>query len=239
MHNDNKKHSTILSYLDNGGNCLELLQTLELDSAIPPQIVFEIVTHILLKITISSYHYQNAANEACRYLLSNYITVINKMIGLSSSTPERKACLRLLTAMVTFSPTFAKDVLIQVNFHTANMELLTKHTSEKNGVRDHFIHFLTSFFVDGHYPALSVLLDKKGFITSIISGLQFDDADTLCMVISAMRKYILENPSVSKTAKMKTFNTMVVKELVNLYNWKGPTAKKEKKSKNVELEVCI
>lgn len=217
-----KKHDYLIEYLDNGGNCLELLHILETDSTVSPVLVFELINFILLKISSSCPQYQSAAYEACRYLISNYISVINKMISLSSTTPERKACLKLITAIVAFSPNLAKDVLINVNFQSANVELLTKNTGENDSVRDHFIRFLTAFLVDGHYPALSVLLEKKGFITSIIKGLQYDSVDTLCIVISAMKNHILENPAVSKTAKMKTFNTIVIRDIVNLYNWKGP-----------------
>lgn len=219
---DSESHDYILEYLENGGSCLELLQVLEQNSAIPPSAVFEIITHILLRISSSYPQYQSSAYESCRYLLNNYITVINKMINMSSTTPERKSCLKLLTAMVAFSPILAKDILMHVNFHSSNVELLTKHTGETDSVRDNFIQFLTAYLVDGHYPALSVLLEKKGFFTSIITGLKFDSADTLCLVVSAMKNFILENPSVSKTAKMKTFNTVVIRDIVNLYNWKGP-----------------
>lgn len=226
-----------MDYLEHGGNCLELLHILELDSTVPPVIVFEIVTYMLLKITERHYNkYRNSSHDACRYILNNYIMIINKMIGMSSTTLERKVCLKLLTAMVTFSTNLAKDVLINVNIRSTNLELLTKHTGEIDSVRDHFIHFLTAFLVDGHYPALSVLLEKKGFLTSIINGLKFDSSDTLCIVITAMKNHILENPLVSKTAKMKTFNTVVIRDIVNLYNWKGPEAlKSQNKNKEINL----
>lgn len=228
------KHDYVLEYLDQGGNCLELLQILEIDSTVPPTTVFELVTHILLKITEKSPKYQGSAYEACKYMLNNYVTVINKMISITSTSQERKVCLKLLTAMVAFSNNLAKDVLININIRSTNLELLTKQTGEKDSVRDHFIHFLTAFLVDGHYPAMSVLLEKKGFITSIIKGLQFDSVDTLCIVITAMKNHILENQLVSKTAKMKTFNTMVVRDIVNLYNWKGPGGLKfQKRNKEV------
>ncbi|XP_057668916.1 uncharacterized protein LOC130901498 [Diorhabda carinulata] len=234
---DFKDHDYILDYLESGGSCLELLHCLEVDSSIPPAIVFEIITLMLLKINIHYPQYQSTAYEACRYILKSYLTVLNKMINLSSTTPERKSCLKLLTAMVAFSPILAKDILIHINFHSANVELLSKNTGEKDSTRDHFIKFLTAYLVDGHYPALSLLLEKKGFFTSIISGLKFDSAETLCLVMSAMKNFILENPLVSKTAKMKTFNTVVVKDIVNLYNWVGPAGFRADKKKNGVVNV--
>lgn len=233
------KHDYIAEYLDQGGNCLELLQTLEIDSTVPPNIVFDLVTCILLKIIEKCHKYHSSAYQACKYMLNNYIIVINKMISMSSTTPERKICLKLLTTIVTFSSNLAKDVLVNVNIRSANLELLTKHTEEKNSVRDHFIHFLTAFLIDGHYPALSMLLEKKGIITSIIRGLKFDSADTVCIVMTAMKNHILENPLVSKTAKMKIFNTVVVRDIVNLYNWKGPDGLKAQKQNNKATTVVV
>ncbi|XP_050298339.1 uncharacterized protein LOC126737471 isoform X2 [Anthonomus grandis grandis] len=50
-----------------------------------------------------------------------------------------------------------------------------------------------------------------------------------------MKNHILENASVMKTTKMHVFNTGVVKDIVNLYNWKGPDGLKalEKNNKTV------
>ncbi|XP_050508817.1 nucleolar pre-ribosomal-associated protein 1 [Diabrotica virgifera virgifera] len=234
---ESEEYDYIFEYLECGGNCLELLHSLEVDSAIAPLHVFDLITNILLRINTLYPQYHSSAYESCRYILNNYVTVLNKMINFSSTTPERKSCLKLLTAMVAFSPVLAKDILIHINFHSSNVELLTKHTGEKDSTRDNFIKFLTAYLVDGHYPALSVLLEKKGFFTSIVSGLKFDSADTLCLVVTAMKTFILENPSVSKTAKMKTFNTVVVRDIVNLYNWKGPGGFRAEKKKNSAITV--
>ncbi|CAH0564314.1 unnamed protein product [Brassicogethes aeneus] len=235
---ENNKHDIIFEYLECGGNCLELLQQLELESSLNPCLVFELVTHILLQINAKYAHYQNSANDACRYILSTYVTLINKMINLSSSTVERRTALKLLTVIATMSLNLAQEVLVKVNFNQTNLELLTKHTGQKDSVRDVFIHFLTGFLVGGHYPNLILLLRKRGLLTSIIRDLQFDNCETVCLVITVMKSHILENPNVSKTDKMKTFSTPVVRDIVNLYNWKGPASfKAQRKDNKFKVEV--
>lgn len=79
-------------------------------------------------------------------------------------------CLKLLTAIAALSSNLAKDILVNVKFHSANIELLTKHTGEKNSVRDCFLHFLTAFLVESDLHTLSILLEKSGLLTSVISG---------------------------------------------------------------------
>jgi nucleolar pre-ribosomal-associated protein 1 len=219
---ENSKHDCILTYLEDGGSALEILQSMDGESTVPPVLIFEIVNHILLQVNARISKYANQAIDWCRYLLSSYVTLINKMLGLSSSAKERVVTLKLLATIVTFSVGLAKSVLLNVNFNPTNLELLTKVHEGKREVRTAFIHFITAFLVDGHFPALVVLLEKKGLMTSIIRDLKFDDADVVVLVITAMKNHILENESVTKTSKMKTFNTAVVRDIVNLYNWKGP-----------------
>lgn len=89
------KHDYVLDYLRDGGNCLELLQTLEQDSAVPPAVVFDLITHVLLGITSKHGQYQNSAYEACRYLINNFLPVVHKMLGLSSTKEERKVSVNL------------------------------------------------------------------------------------------------------------------------------------------------
>lgn len=194
--------------------------------------------HLLLTINTSLPQHRPAAEEACRYLMNTFVTLLNKMLSLNSAILERKTVLQLLTAVVTFSATLAKDVLLHINFNPTNIELLTKPVDVEDSVRNAFINFLTAFLVDGQYPTLAVLLEKRGFLSSIIKGLQFDSADCVCMVMTALKIHVLENPFVSKTVKMKVFSTPVVKDIVNLYNWKGPMAIVDnKKNKKVAFEV--
>lgn len=231
----------VCEYLDDGGSCLELLQLLEAN--VEPVIVFEIVAKILLIISANLHRYKATAQDACRYLLENHIKLVNKMLSMSSTSNERKAVLKLLTVIVTLSTPLAKDVLLKVNFNRDNIELLTKNTNESEDVRHFFIRFLIAFVVDGHYPTLSVLLEKKGLLTSIVKGLQYDDADSVCIVMTALKTHILENLFVTKTIKMFTFNTQIVNAIVNLYNWKGkgnaPDDTKKKKIINVVSGFCL
>lgn len=72
--------------------------------------------------------------------------------------------------MATFSSNLAKDILLKVKFHSANIELLSKPTGEKNSVRDSFIHFLIAFMVDSDWHILAILLEKSGLLTRVIAG---------------------------------------------------------------------
>lgn len=220
----------VYEYLQGGGTCLELLQLLETSNDVPPSLILEAVNYVLLQIVTKYAQYQSASDEACRYFFNTHIALINKMLGLSAASHERKAILKLLTTIVTFSKSLAKEILLHVNFNVATLEVITKPNVEKDSVRSCFINFLMSFLVEGEHHVILVLLEKKGLLTSIINGLQYDHPEIVAMVMVTLKTYILQNPFISKTQKMNTFSTPVVKHIVNLYNWRGPqniTSKKK------------
>lgn len=236
--NESEGENCIFEYLENGGNCLELFQLLETPSEVSASLTLEIVYHVLLQIVSNYAQYHSSAYESCRYFLNTHIALVNKMLSLASTSKERKVLLKLLTVIVTFSRNLAKDVLLHVNFNPTNLEMLSKQTGEKDSVRNVFIHFLIAFLVEGEYPTISILIEKKGLLTSIVNGLQFDSSETVCMVMATFKKNILENTFVSKTAKMNIFSTPVVKDIVNLYNWKGPEGFNPKKKRQTVI-VCV
>lgn len=61
-----------------------------------------------------------------------------------------------------------------------------------------------------------------GLLTSIIPGLLYDSSNTVHLVLTTLQNRVLMNMSVSKTSKLHTFNTAVVRSLLALYDWKGP-----------------
>jgi hypothetical protein len=61
-----------------------------------------------------------------------------------------------------------------------------------------------------------------GLLTSIVPGLMYDDCNTVHLVLTTLQHKVLMNMSISKTAKLHTFSTPVVRSLFALYDWKGP-----------------
>lgn len=235
---NNSSQDVALEYLEHGGSVQELLKCLEEDSSIAPVLVLEIVNILLLKIIKSNLKCVDAAYQSCRYFLQNFASVIDKMLGYTSSAAERIVILKFLTTMAANSSELSKDILTHVNFNLARVEFLSLSRVENKAVRKQFVYFLTAVLIDIEYPVLSILLSKKNLMTSIIPGLVHDEADTVCFILNAMKQSILENPLVSKTVKMKTFNTIVAKRIVNLYNWKGPDhLKKEAGTIEVSLRI--
>jgi hypothetical protein len=66
------------------------------------------------------------------------------------------------------------------------------------------------------------ILFVTGLLASIIPGLLYDNSNTVHLVLTTLQNKILMNTSISKTVKLYTFSTPVVRSLVALYDWKGP-----------------
>ena len=76
-----------------------------------------------------------------------------------------------------------------------------------------------------------------GLLTSIIPGLLYDSANTVNLVLTTLQNRVLFNMSISKTAKLCTFSTPIVKSLLTLYDWKGPLKwKPARKNQTDEIE---
>jgi hypothetical protein len=76
-----------------------------------------------------------------------------------------------------------------------------------------------------------------GLLASIIPGLLYDSANTVHLVLTTLQNRVLLNMSISKTAKLYTFNTPAVRSLLTLYDWKGPLKwKPTKKNETSEIK---
>lgn len=60
-----------------------------------------------------------------------------------------------------------------------------------------------------------------GLLTSIVPGLMNDKPETVILVLNTFRLKIVENVKISKTLKIHTFNTPVLRSLAKLYDYKS------------------
>lgn len=225
---ENTSQDYAFEYLESGGNCSEIMRVIEISenkntSFVLP--IFQAFNIVLLKIISSSPHKQMVAEEACRELLNKHYSIVKSMLSLTSNAKQRKVGLKLLSTMVTMSPGLAKEVLAHASFDRPILEVLSQPSKAEYGntVRTSFIHFLISFLLEGSTATILTFLEKRGLLSSIFHGLLYDTPDTVSLVLSTIQTKVLEDKMISKTIKMNTFTTQVVQNIVNLYNWKGPS----------------
>ncbi|KAB0794089.1 hypothetical protein PPYR_13709 [Photinus pyralis] len=215
--------SYVIEYLESGGSCMELIQLLS-SNEIPTPNILEILNYVLLQIVTGESNLDNSANNSCKLFVQSHLSSINKMLALGSPRKDKKVILKLLTTIVTFSKSLAKEILLHININPSNVEVLAKRGDDEDSVRNAYIRFLMSFLVEGETATILIFLEKRILLSSIFKGLQYDSAETIVLVLSTLKRFVLENGGVMKTTKMSLFSTLVVREIVSLYNWKGMQA---------------
>ncbi|CAG4988240.1 unnamed protein product [Colias eurytheme] len=217
----------LAEYLRVGGNSHEILRQISTDNkknlslATP---TFHIFHLIILKVQSSMPQMIMITEEACRYFLNTFIPTVEIMISENSGPRHRKIILNLLTSMVTMSSDLGVEVLNQLPLTPKHLQYIVEKPNykEKDNVRTAFVHFMTSFLVDGHLPLIKALLEKQGLLPLVIPGLIQDEAEAVVMFLNILEKNVINNTLISKTLKLKTFSHQVLHNLFKVFNWKGP-----------------
>lgn len=218
-------------YLKGGGKPLELIQSLErIDKSQPFHIsyVFNALQLTLIEILSESTQLTQPAVQACSYLMNSHRQCIEKLL-YSPVSQHKRSVLKLLTAIVALEPQFGRDILatMHVVFNAETISNFTSHKkqnidSEEDSIRTCYIHFIMSYLIEGNIMLIRNLLDRNELILALLSGLIYDNADTVILVLSSLHRFVLKSALVSKTKKVQVFNVDVVKKLLQLYEWKGP-----------------
>lgn len=228
-------------YLEAGGNANEILKILDYQNKKNPAIstpVFIILQLLFSKVQSSSPQYFQAAEETCRYFLNSYVSTIDFTLSEKASSKQQKTTLRLLTSIVALSPELGFTVLNQLSLQPKTLVHLVKNLNakEKDDVRASYIDFVLAF-LDGNTPLIKSALDKQGLITLIIPGLVRDNSETVLMVLETFTKNIINNLSISKTIKIRTFNQNMILSIFNLFNWSESSSLSEEEKISIKKEV--
>ncbi|XP_013178346.1 PREDICTED: nucleolar pre-ribosomal-associated protein 1 [Papilio xuthus] len=217
----------ILEYLKIGGNSHEILRQITQDNkknltlATP---AFHLFHLIIVKVQSSLPHMITITEEACRYFLNTFIPTVEIMISENSGPRHRKIILNLLTSMVTLNSDLGVEILNQLPLTPKHLQYILEKPNykEKDNVRTAFVHFMTSFLIEGHLPLIKALLEKQGLLGLVIPGLVHDEAEAVLIFLNILKKNIIDNTYISKTLKLKTFNQQVLYNMFKVFSWKGP-----------------
>ncbi|KAM3957503.1 nucleolar pre-ribosomal-associated protein 1 [Aphomia sociella] len=234
----------LLEYLKTGGNSHEILRQVNQDSkknlslATP---AFHLFHLIILKVQSSLPHMIAITEEACRYFLNNFMSTIEIMISENSGPRHRKIVLKLLTSMVTLNSDLGIEVLSQAPLTPKHLQYITEKPNykEKDNVRTAFVHFMTSFLVDGHLPLIKALLEKQGLLALVIPGLIHDEGEAVLIFLNILKKNVVDNHFISKSLKLKTFSHQVLHNIFKIFSWKGPQELSQEVKSDMRSEIIV
>ncbi|XP_063537374.1 uncharacterized protein LOC134746774 [Cydia strobilella] len=214
-------------YLNAGGNSHEILRQINQDSKMNLTLAtpaFHLFHLIIMKVQSSHPQMFAITEEASRYFLNTFMPTVEIMISENSGPRHRKIVLKLLTSIVTLNSDLGVEVINQAPLTPKHLQYILEKPNykEKDNVRTSFVHFMTSFLVDGHLPLIKALLEKQGLLPLVIPGLIHDEPDSVLMFLNILKKNVIENSFISKSLKLKTFSHQVLFNIFKLYSWKGP-----------------
>lgn len=227
---ENINYDLAADYLEEGGSVLEILKvfdTTDKKNINNIATLFSAV-HILVIRVLGLYpegsEQYTKTEETCRRLINTHTSSMQSMLSNQSNAKQRKTILKMLTTMITLGGTIPRDILTNLSLNSQILEAVTRLTkpTDRNNVRTSFIHFILAFLIDGRNNTIRSLLEKRDILPSIFPDLIYDSHDTVNLALTTVKKYVLENLTITKTMKLHIFTTQVVQSLVNLYNWKGP-----------------
>ncbi|XP_055923704.1 uncharacterized protein LOC129954076 [Eupeodes corollae] len=232
LHLTRARPQIIAKYIEKRGKPLELAEALErVDKTNIFHTFYLCEAFHLVVMEILSNHksHLESAISACRYFLKSNSSVFESLLK-SNNLNHRKCALKLLTAIVCTEPQLGRQLLSSFDIlsNVREIENFLSHSKyelhDEDTVRKCYIHFILAYLVDGNILLIRNILDKGILIKALASGLLFDDHVTVCVVISTLKKFVLECPEISKTKKVNVFDLDCVKSFARLYDWLGPAA---------------
>ncbi|XP_030375170.1 uncharacterized protein LOC115624576 [Scaptodrosophila lebanonensis] len=222
----------VAKYIEKRGKPLELAEAFERidkSNVLHLSYLCEALQRVVMEILVNQKSHMESAAHGCRYFLKAHGAVVEQLLQ-SANPKHRRNALKLLTAIVCVEPQLGRQVLSSYDTlsNTKTGTHLLSHSrsdcNEEDTVRKAYIHFVLAFLVDGNTLLIRNILDKGHLITLLAGGLLYDDHVTVCVVLNALRQYVLECPEISKTKKILVFDAECCKHLRRLYDWLGPKA---------------
>ncbi|XP_053962407.1 nucleolar pre-ribosomal-associated protein 1 [Anastrepha ludens] len=220
----------VAKYIEKRGKPLELAEALErVDKSNVLHIGYlcQALQLVLMEIVSNQKEHMESAVYAARYFLKSHGNVVDQLLK-SAQLQHRRIALKLLTTIVCVDPQLGRQLLasydILSNVKTIENMLSHSHLElrETDTVRKCFIHFVLAYLVDGNTLLIRNILDRGALIRALASGLQYDDHVTVSVVVSTLRKYVLECAEISKTKKIHVFDAECCRHFLRLYDWFGP-----------------
>ncbi|XP_055863710.1 nucleolar pre-ribosomal-associated protein 1-like isoform X2 [Biomphalaria glabrata] len=175
-------------------------------------------------------------------LLAAHMGQVYNCLRDQNKSKTIKSAVTLLIAMVLLSDKSKKTVLARLNFGHQNFPPLFKRRNRKDpqDVRSCMVLLTLAFLLDSDNAVITVLVQQKTFLQFVIAGLMYDSKEVVVDTLATLMDKVVKCPGVSKTDKIKLFSEVTLKQICELFNWKGPTgwtAGKKSKSQEELIEA--
>ncbi|XP_022797243.1 uncharacterized protein LOC111335571 [Stylophora pistillata] len=212
-----------------GGEFQEIFTILERGqhalSKLEIQTCMEILESILLYTAEESQLANRLGVSIVQRVLQGHMKLLYSCLNPGNPPEVIKAALKLITAMVTQGSSAAREVQSSFDFTLKSLGALPnkRDSNSVQDVRTCFIYFCLSFLMFGDLAVMKQILEVKGFLQSVLKGLSLDKPEIVHIVLSTLQGRVVHNSGITKKTKVQFFNSHVLSQLANLYQYTKDT----------------
>ncbi|EPQ04265.1 Nucleolar pre-ribosomal-associated protein 1 [Myotis brandtii] len=219
-------YDVVEGYVKISVECAEVFQLLSGER--PPEsevlLIFQALEAILLRTASDLSHLHVVGTNIVKKLLNNHMKLICEALYASGYRVAR-ACLSLMTAMVTQGPEAARDVcsLFDLNKKTLYSLVAKRDSKGVHDVRLAYIQFALSFLIAGDDSTLVQVLELKGIRRCLEACLSELGAAAMSSGRAGVLLFtpVVHNKSITKTQKVRFFTGQLLTHIASLYSWNG------------------
>ncbi|PNI55340.1 URB1 isoform 2 [Pan troglodytes] len=220
-------YDVVEGYIKISVECVEIFQLLsgEKRPESETMLIFQVFEAILLRTASDLSHFHVVGTNIVKKLMNNHMKLICESLYASGYRLAR-ACLSLMTAMVTQGPEAARDVCSHFDLNKKTLYTLVTKRDSKGvyDVRQAYVQFALSFLIAGDDSTIVQVLEVKEFIPCIFSsGIKEDRISTINILLSTLKTKVVHNKNITKTQKVRFFTGQLLNHIASLYNWNGIT----------------
>lgn len=218
-------YDVVEGYVKISMECAEIFKLLDGEKRPETEmlLIFQALEVILLRTASDLSHFSVVGMNIVKKIINAYMKLLYSSL-YSESHRMTRACLNLMSAMVTQGPDSARDFFSQFDFHNKFLSGLLKKRNKQGwpDVRMAYIQFAVSFLIAGDRTTIEQLLELKDFIPAIFStGIKEDRISTINLLLSSLQTKVVRNQNFTKTQKVRFFNANVLSQIASLYRWDG------------------
>ncbi|XP_062558645.1 uncharacterized protein LOC134223495 [Armigeres subalbatus] len=226
-----KNPSYAVEFIRAGGTfkpLLKLLESIDNSKLYDIASLLELIHYILIESVNYDEVHADYANKCARKIFTEYKQVLMSLLMGQQDEKLLIAGFRILKAILLVDQTHGRDILQLIDICILEMEVAkyrekTEQDDDQESLRGVFIDFNLSFLIDTSSEVVRAWLSRFLLVHSLLANLVYDRAENVILVMKTFQQYIMESHEIDKYIYRTTFNIDILKALVNVYQWIGPT----------------
>ncbi|XP_053683312.1 uncharacterized protein LOC128733615 [Sabethes cyaneus] len=224
-----KNPAYAVDYIRAGGtftHFLKILKTMDTGKLADVADLFTVIHYVMIECGNYDEVHAAYAAKCAKTILTDYKNSVVSLLNVQSTEQQLIAGFRILKAILLTDPTYGREILSLLDICVPQLDLRRYREvlseDEEESLRGVFVDFNLSFLIDSSSELVRLWLSRHYLVYPLVSNLVYDRAENVVLVMKTFQQYILENASIDKFMYRTTFNTDVLKALVNVYEWVGP-----------------